>query len=60
MTDQPPDDDRQRQRANLLALVIVLVLVVGSVVLLISLRQGIKRESCFAANHRTCAPINEQ
>jgi hypothetical protein len=60
MTDQPPDDDRQRQRTNLLALAIVAALVLASVVLLISLHQGIKRESCFAAGHRTCAPIDEQ
>jgi hypothetical protein len=60
MNDQPPDDDRQRQRANLLALAIVAALVLASVVLLISLHQGIKRESCFAAGHRTCAPIDEQ
>jgi hypothetical protein len=35
------------------------VLVIGSIVLLLSLRQGIRRESCFAAGHRTCAPIDE-
>lgn len=58
MTDQPPDD--QRQRANLIAIAIVVVLVLGSVILLVSLRQGINRENCFAANHRTCAPIDEQ
>ncbi len=56
MSDQPDP----RQRANLIAIAIVVVLVLGSVVLLISLRQGIKRETCFAANHRTCAPIDEQ
>ena len=56
MTDQPDP----RQRANLITIAIVVALVLASVVLLISLHQGIKRESCFAAGHRTCAPIDEQ
>jgi len=56
----PSDDFRQRQRANLIAIVVVAALVIGSVVLLVVLQKGIKRETCFAANHRTCAPIDEQ
>jgi len=59
MTD-PNDEYRERQRANLMVIAIVAVLVIGSVVLLLSLHQGINRESCFAAGHRTCAPIDEQ
>lgn len=57
---EPPDDFRQRQRANMVALAIVVVLVVGSVALMLALHQGIKRESCFAAGHRTCAPVDER
>lgn len=57
--DQPPEDYRQRQRANLAVAAIVVALVAGSVLLLMSLHQGIKREDCFAAGHRTCAPIEE-
>lgn len=55
-----PDDYNRRQRANLIAIAIVAVLVVASVVLMVSLHQGIKRESCFAAAHRNCAPIEER
>ena len=44
---------------NLIAAAAVAVLVVGSIVLLLSLHQGIRRENCFAAGHRTCAPIEE-
>lgn len=55
-----PDDYRRRQRANLIVMAIVFAIVAGTVVLLIALHQGIKRESCFAAGHRTCAPIEEQ
>ncbi|HUO98239.1 MAG TPA: hypothetical protein VMU01_06200 [Rhizomicrobium sp.] len=55
-----PDDFRARQRANLIVIVIVAVLVVGTVVLLVSLHNGIKQEDCFAAGHHTCAPIPEQ
>jgi len=57
--DRPPDDYHQRQRLNLIAAAAVAVLVVGSIVLLLSLHQGIRRENCFAAGHRTCAPIEE-
>jgi hypothetical protein len=57
---EPPDDYRERQRANLIVMAIVAVLIVGTVLLLISLQEGIKRESCFAAGHRTCAPIEER
>jgi hypothetical protein len=54
------DDDRQRQRINLIVLAAVAVLVVVSVVLLVTLQHGIKQESCFAAGHRSCAPVEEQ
>ena len=60
MTGIPPDDYRQRQRANMLVIAVVVAIVAGSVLLLVSLQQGIKRESCFAAGHRTCAPVEEQ
>ena len=60
MTGISPDDYRQRQRANMLVIAIVVAIVAGSVLLLVSLQQGIKRESCFAAGHRTCAPVEEQ
>jgi hypothetical protein len=60
MSDSDPRDEfRRRQRTNLIAMIIVAVLVVGSVGLLAMLHQGIKRETCFAANHRSCAPIDE-
>lgn len=54
-----PDDYRQRQRTNLIAIAIVAALVIGSVVLLVVLKHGIKQETCFAANHRSCASIDE-
>ena len=57
---EPPDKYRQRQRSNMIALIAVAVLIVGSVVLMLSLRHGIRRESCFAAGHRACAPIDER
>ena len=60
MTDRPPEDYRQRQRANLIVMGIIVFIIVATVVLLVSLHQGIKRESCFAAGHHTCAPIDEQ
>ncbi len=55
----PPDDYRQRQRTNLIAVAIVAALVIASVALPVVLQHGIKQESCFAANHRTCAPVDE-
>jgi hypothetical protein len=55
---QPPDDYHQRQRMNLIVAAIVAALVVGTILLLLSLHQGIKQEDCFAAGHRTCAPID--
>ena len=55
-----PDDYHQRQRTNLIAIAIVAALIIGSVVLLVVLQHGIKQESCFAANHRTCDPIDEK
>lgn len=60
MTDRPPEDYRQRQRANLIVLAVVAVLILGTVGLMVSLHHGIKRESCFAAGHHTCAPISEE
>jgi hypothetical protein len=60
MSDRPPEDYRVRQRTNLIALLIVVVLVLASVVLLVSLHHGIRQESCFAAAHRNCAPIEEE
>lgn len=57
---EPPDDYRERQRANLIVMAVVAVLIIGTVLLLVSLHEGIKRENCFAAGHRTCAPIEEQ
>ena len=57
---EPPDDYRDRQRTNLVVIAIVVALVIGTVALLISLHQGIKQEDCFAAGHRTCAPIEER
>lgn len=54
-----PDDYRQRQRANLIAMAVVAVLVIATVVLLVTLHHGIRREECFAAGHRTYAPIEE-
>jgi hypothetical protein len=60
MTDIPPDDHERRRRNNTIGLVITAVLVIGSVALLLSLHQGIHREDCFAAGHRTCAPIDER
>jgi hypothetical protein len=60
MTDIQPNDPHRRQRSNMIALIIVAVLVIGSVVLLLSLHQGIRREDCFAAGHRTCAPVDER
>ena len=60
MTDRPPEDYRQRQRANFAVMAIVAILILGTVVLLVSLQHGIKRESCFAAGHHTCAPIEEE
>jgi hypothetical protein len=56
----PSDTYEGAQRANVIAAVIVAILVVCSVSLLISLDRGIKREDCFAAGHRTCAPIDER
>ena len=56
---KPDDDYRERQRANVLAMAIVAALVIATVVLLVSLHHGVKREDCFAAGHRTCAPIEE-
>lgn len=53
-------DYRQRQRANLIAIAVVAVLVIGSVLLLVVLQKGIKQETCFAAGHRSCAPIEER
>jgi len=55
-----PDDYRQRQRINLIVLGIVVAIIAATVALLLALHQGIKREDCFAANHRSCAPISEQ
>jgi hypothetical protein len=55
----PPEDFRQRQRTNLIAIAIVAVLIIGSVVLLMVLHQGIRQETCFAANHRSCAAVDE-
>ncbi len=55
-----PDDYHQRQRANLIVLGIVAAIIVATVALLLALHQGIKREDCFAARHRACAPIEEQ
>jgi hypothetical protein len=55
-----PDDFRRRQRANLIAMGIVLALVAATVILLVSLHHGIRREECFAAGHHTCAPVEEQ
>jgi hypothetical protein len=60
MAATPPDDYHQRQRANMLAIAIVVAIVAATVLLLVSLQHGIKRESCFAAGHRTCAPVDEQ
>lgn len=57
--NESDDDYRARQRMNLLVMAIVAVLVIGMVALLVSLHQGIQREDCFAAGHRTCAPIEE-
>ena len=57
--DQPPQDDYdQRQRSNLIAAVAVVALVVGTVLLMLSLKQGIKQQDCFAARHRDCAPVD--
>lgn len=56
---EPPDDYWQRQRINLVVAAVAVVLVIGTVVLMVSLHQGIQREDCFAAGHRTCAPIDE-
>jgi hypothetical protein len=55
----PPDDERQRERANLIVMGIVIVLVIGTVVLMVLLRHGVKLEECFAAGHHNCAPIEE-
>ena len=55
-----PDDYRQRQRTNLIVLGIVVAIIAATVALLLALHQGIKREDCFASNHRACAPISEQ
>lgn len=55
-----PDDYRQRQRANLMVLGIVAAIVVATVILMVLLHHGIKREECFAAGHHTCAPIEEE
>lgn len=60
MPHEAPEDYRQRQRTNLLVLAVAAVLVIGTLVLLVSLHQGIKQESCLAAGHRSCAPIYEQ
>jgi len=57
--DQPHRDDyNQRQRSNLIAAVVVVALVVCTVLLMLSLKQGIKQEDCFAAGHRACAPVD--
>ena len=58
--DEPANDYHRRQRANYLVMGIVVLLVAATVALLISLHHGIRRESCFAAGHRTCAPVEEQ
>lgn len=55
-----PDDYHRRQRANLIVMGIVIALVAATVVLLVSLHHGIRREECFAAGHRTCAPVEEE
>lgn len=63
MSDQPSDpreEYRRRQRANMVAMVAVTALIVGSIVLLVVLQHGIKQETCFAAGHRGCAPIDER
>jgi hypothetical protein len=39
---------------------VVAALVAGMVVLLISLHNGIRQESCLAAGHRNCVPIEER
>jgi hypothetical protein len=52
-----PEDNRQR--TNLIAIIIVAVLIIGSVLILLLLHQGIRQETCFAANHRSCASIDE-
>ena len=57
---EPPDDYRDRQRTNLIVIAIAAALVIGTVLLLVSLHQGIRQEDCFAAGHRTCAPIEER
>jgi len=57
---EPREEYRRRQRANFIAMAAVAVLILGSIVLLAVLHHGIKQESCFAANHRTCDPIDEQ
>ena len=57
---EPRDDYRDRQRTNLLVIAIAVVLVIGTVMLLVSLHNGIKLEDCFAAGHRTCAPIEDR
>jgi cytochrome bd-type quinol oxidase subunit 2 len=54
-----PDDFHQRERANLIVMGIVIALVVVTVVMMVWLRDGLKREECFAAGHHTCAPIEE-
>ena len=58
--NEPDDEYRVRQRTNMIVMAIVAVLVLGSVLLLVSLHKGIEREDCFAAGHRTCAPIDER
>ena len=60
MSAMPPDDYRQRQRANMLVIAIIVAIVAGTVLLMVSLQHGITRESCFAAGHHTCAPVDEQ
>ena len=57
---EPHDDYRERQRTNMIVIAIVAALVAGTVILLVSLHKGIKLEECFAAGHRTCAPIDER
>jgi hypothetical protein len=55
-----PDEYRQRQRANLIVMGVVVAIVAATVILMVSLHHGIKREECFAAGHHTCAPIDEE
>ena len=56
MTDKPPEDDNNN--VNFLVLAVVLVLVVGTLILLFKLKQGVALENCMAQGRHDCQPVD--